>query len=207
MKIGTRSVLFGAHQFLLHPVFLAIAWRRLYGFPWDPRLWAAFFLHDLGYIGSGDMDGPEGERHVELGAHIMRTLFGDSWGEFCGRHSRYYSRARGLKVSRLCVADKLAFVLTPNWLYLPMTVATGEIFEYIERSVDRQAGDRSFRQSELTLLKAGAAPADWLKAIKSYTARWVEAHQFRADHCKVRGTARQYHEQPDQQAERCKQRS
>ncbi|MDQ6662779.1 MAG: hypothetical protein M3Z23_00090, partial [Acidobacteriota bacterium] len=44
MKIGTRSVLFGAHQFLLHPVFLAIAWRRLYGFPWDPRLWAAFFL-------------------------------------------------------------------------------------------------------------------------------------------------------------------
>ncbi len=201
MKIGTRSVLFGAHQFLLHPVFLAIAWRRLYGFPWDPRLWAAFFLHDLGYIGSGDMDGPEGEKHVELGAHIMRTLFGNSWGEFCGRHSRYYARARGLTVSRLCVADKLAFVLTPNWLYLPMTQATGEIFEYIERSVDRQAGDRSFRQSELALLKPNAAPADWLKAIKSYTARWVEANQFSADHCKVRGTEREDHGHLEQQAE------
>ena len=82
MNIGTRSVLFGAHQFLLHPLCLAIAWRRLYGFPWDPRLWAAFFLHDLGYIGSGDMDGPEGEKHVELGANIMRALSGNSWGNF-----------------------------------------------------------------------------------------------------------------------------
>lgn len=203
MKIGTRSVLFGAHQFLLHPLFLAVAWQKLYGFPWDLRLWAAFFVHDLGYLGSGDMDGPEGEKHVELGARIMRTLFGDSWGEFCGRHSRYYARARGLSVSRLCVADKLAFVLTPNWLYLPMTVATGEIFEYIERSVDRQAGDRSFRQSELTLLKPNAAPADWLKAIKSYTSRWVEANQFSADCCNVRGTASEYHAQLDQQAEWC----
>ncbi|MDQ2947929.1 MAG: hypothetical protein M3Y27_18685 [Acidobacteriota bacterium] len=206
MKIGTRSVLFGAHQFLLHPVFLAFAWRKLYGFPWDLRLWAAFFVHDLGYLGSGDMDGSEGEKHVELGAHIMRTLFGNSWGEFCGRHSRYYARSRGLTVSRLCVADKLAFVLTPNWLYLPMTRATGEIFEYIERSVDRQAGDRSFRQSELALLKPGAAPADWLKAIKSYTARWVEANQFSADHCNVRG-AHQYQEHLGRQGGWCKERS
>ena len=204
MKIGTRSVLFGAHQFLLHPLFLAIAWQRLYGFPWDLRLWVAFFVHDLGYFGSGDMDGPEGEKHVELGAQIMRSLFGSAWGEFCGRHSRYYSRARGLKTSRLCVADKLAFVLTPNWLYLPMTQATGEIFEYIERSVDRQAGDRSFRQDELALLKPNAVPADWLKAIKSYTTRWVEANKFSADSCNVCGHARDYHREMDQQAEWCK---
>ena len=37
MKIGTRSVLFGAHQFATHPWFVAAAWWRLYGFPWDPR--------------------------------------------------------------------------------------------------------------------------------------------------------------------------
>ena len=31
MKVGTRSLLFGSHQFMLHPLFVAIAWRRLYG--------------------------------------------------------------------------------------------------------------------------------------------------------------------------------
>jgi hypothetical protein len=49
MKIGTRSLLFGAHQFLLHPLCVAIAWTMLYGFPTDPRLWMAFLIHDAGY--------------------------------------------------------------------------------------------------------------------------------------------------------------
>ena len=51
MNIGTKSVLFGAHQFLIHPWFVAWGWWTLYGFPWDPRLWVAFVVHDLGYIG------------------------------------------------------------------------------------------------------------------------------------------------------------
>jgi len=75
MKIGTKSILFGAHQFLLHPVFVAWAWIQLYGFPWDPRVWIAFFVHDLGYWGKPNMDGPEGETHVELGARIMHFIF------------------------------------------------------------------------------------------------------------------------------------
>jgi hypothetical protein len=75
MKIGTKSVLFGAHCFLLHPWFVLWAWIKLYGFPWDPRLWVAFFVHDLGYWGKPNMDGPEGETHVELGAKIMGWLF------------------------------------------------------------------------------------------------------------------------------------
>jgi hypothetical protein len=63
MKIGTRSVLLGAHCFFLHPFFIAYAWWKLYGFrrvratpEWqggsyslkDPWLWIAFFVHDLG---------------------------------------------------------------------------------------------------------------------------------------------------------------
>jgi hypothetical protein len=75
VKIGTKSILFGAHQFMIHPWFVAWAWWRLYGFPWDPRLWVAFFVHDLGYWGKPNMDGPEGETHVELGADIMHYLF------------------------------------------------------------------------------------------------------------------------------------
>ena len=75
MKIGTKSVLFGAHCFFLDPWFVAVAWWRLYGFPWDPRLWVAFFVHDIGYLGKPNMDRPEGERHVEVGARIMSFLF------------------------------------------------------------------------------------------------------------------------------------
>jgi len=59
-----------------------------------------------------------GETHVELGAKIMRVLFGSRWGDFCAAHSRYWAKARGVTISRLCVADKLAFVGNPP-LFLP----------------------------------------------------------------------------------------
>lgn len=78
INIGTRSILFGVHQLFLHPIFVAIAWKRLYGFPKDPRLWACFFLHDVGYLGRSNMDGQEGEAHVELGARIVGRLFDGS---------------------------------------------------------------------------------------------------------------------------------
>ena len=61
MTIGTRSVLYGAHCAVLHPWFLAVAWSKLYGFPWDVRLWASFCLHDIGYISKPNMDGYEGD--------------------------------------------------------------------------------------------------------------------------------------------------
>ena len=81
MKLGTKSVLFGVHCFFLHPWFVAVAWWKLYGFPWDPHLWVAFAVHDLGYLGKPNMDGMEGETHVELGARIMAFLFGNAWGD------------------------------------------------------------------------------------------------------------------------------
>ena len=71
MKIGTKSVLFGYHAFWLHPFFVAEGWRRLYGFPFDPKLWAAFLLHDIGYLGKPNMDGKEGEAHPEMGAGMV----------------------------------------------------------------------------------------------------------------------------------------
>jgi len=92
MKVGTKSVLFGAHCFLWHPLFVAIAWIKLYGWPWDPRIWIAFFVHDLGYWGKPNMDGPEGELHVEFGARVMHWLFDRSKVE---KHAEYYcSRLR-----------------------------------------------------------------------------------------------------------------
>jgi hypothetical protein len=89
MKVGTKSVLAGAHCFFLHPFFVAWGWTKLYGLPWDVRLWACFLLHDIGYWGCGDMDGIEGEQHVILGARTVAWLFGSSWESECLRHSRY----------------------------------------------------------------------------------------------------------------------
>ena len=180
MKTGTKSLLFGAHCMLVHPVMVAVAWARLYGFPLDPRVWLAFVLHDIGYWGKPNMDGKEGKTHVELGARIMHRLFDrwetksanyasnwfklhdftraeeldgwmvsdiqetafgymsviyvrrkTRWLNFMRYHSRSIANAENAKPSRLCYADKLAFAITPEWLYLPYAGASGELMEYM----------------------------------------------------------------------------
>ncbi len=92
MKVGTKSVIFGVHSILVHPFFIARAWWRLYGFPWDPKLWVAFFVHDLGYIFKADMEGPSGEQHVILGGRIMGWLFGPKWRDIVLCHSRHWAK-------------------------------------------------------------------------------------------------------------------
>jgi hypothetical protein len=83
------------------------------------------------------------------------------------------------------VADKLAFVLTPAWLYLPMTMATGELAEYMLRAKDRQAGSEHFTVLESAQLNSHDA-REWLSGLKSYTRRWIEEHKDgRADHWTV----------------------
>jgi hypothetical protein len=145
MKIGTKSLLFGAHALWLHPFMVAWAWTKIYGFPFDPRLWFAFFLHDIGYWGKPDIDGPEGKTHPLAGAFFMHILFdrpssvwkrfddwaGRDWFNLCVGHSRWYAQTSGIPVSRLCAADKASFALTPCWLYLPMVCLSGEIDEFI----------------------------------------------------------------------------
>lgn len=204
MRVGTRSVLFGAHAFWLHPWFVAWAWWRLYGFPWDPRLWVAFFVHDLGYVGKPDMDGAEGETHPMFGARLMTLLFDrlknegrpidgvpqdlsgwfvtadgawlGPWGKFCLFHSRYYAKSIGSQPSRLCIADKLAIALTPAWLYLPMVRATGEIHEYMAHAQHRVQGNEAVSDDERRRLVSGDQRA-WYSGVQDYCARWAEAHK------------------------------
>lgn len=186
MKIGTRSVLYGAHCFFIHPWFVALGWWKLYGFPWAPWLWAAFFVHDLGYIGKPNMDGDEGERHPFLGARLLTWLqtfwlwFMDSrrtwdgarvmaaaahldgranWGRECLLHSRFWAKKAGAQPSRLCWADKMAMALEPWWLYLPRVTLTGEIEEYRAR---QRAGERDSGYGELS----GKA---WVLSMKKFT--------------------------------------
>jgi hypothetical protein len=138
MRLGTKSVLYGAHQFLIHPLFVAWAWTQLYGWPYDPRLWLCFFVHDLGYIGKPNMDGPQGELHPELGGKIM-SLFGSHWRDMSLGHSRFYAALKQISRSPLFYADKLAVTLEPAWLYLWRVRATGEIYEYMAGAKDRYA--------------------------------------------------------------------
>lgn len=181
MKVGTKSVLFGAHQFLIHPWFVAAAWWRLYGFPWDPRLWVAFFVHDLGYFfyHCPNMDGAEGERHVEWGATFMRRHFGPKWGKFCLYHSRFYAKRDGQPFSRLCVADKLAVVLEPWWLYLPRVIASGEIHEYMAlaggKANSKYKGEPNSKYVSMQL-ETGTIRG-WHRAMTTYLREWVEEHK------------------------------
>lgn len=106
----------------------------------------------------------------------MGSLFGSVWEDECLRHSRYWSRRMGLPISRLCLADKMAFALTPAWLYVPMARWTGELREYMMRSRQRQAGDNSFTSEEEMLVQS-EVPEEWLQGLQSYTLRWVDRHR------------------------------
>lgn len=186
MRVGTKSILFGAHAVWMHPFMVAWAWYRLHGFkevrwhhwtekieepihyfqdPWkrmfytslrDPRLWLSFFLHDIGYWQSPNMDGEEGQRHPEVGARLMGRLFGSGWHAFTLLHSRFYADRVGRDISPLCVADKYAQVFTPAWLYVPMARATGEIEEYMRDT----GGSRN--------------AWTWWKEIQAWAAGWVD---------------------------------
>lgn len=169
MKVGTKSVLFGAHCFFIHPVFVFIAWWKLYGFPWDPRLWVAFFVHDLGYWGKPNMDGPEGKSHVELGAKIM-GIFGKEWADFTRYHSRFYVKKDKVKHSKLCIADKLSITLEPHWLYLPRVNWAGEIKEYMSLASDKQGKNASMGLPTSTQLR-------WFNGICKYLVKWVAEHK------------------------------
>jgi hypothetical protein len=73
LPVGSRSLLFGVHQFIWHPITVAVAWRKLYG-KWPTFLESICILvHDWGYWGCSDMDGERGKRHPELGSRLAAT--------------------------------------------------------------------------------------------------------------------------------------
>ncbi len=179
MKVGTKSVLFGAHQFLIHPLFVAFAWWKLYGFPFDPRLWLSFFLHDLGYIGKPNMDGNEGDKHPEFAAKIMGFLFGEKWSKFCLYHSRFYSKRDNAQYSKLCVADKLSIAYEPWWLYIPRVLASGEIHEYMAlaggKNDSKYKGEPNCKDVFMKVSSDNCR--DWFSGVQEYMKQWVEEHK------------------------------
>lgn len=56
MRIGTKSLLVGAHQGLWHPFTVLLAWIELYGLPnWKEAV--CIVIHDWGYWGKKNIDG------------------------------------------------------------------------------------------------------------------------------------------------------
>lgn len=170
LNIGTKSVLYGAHCFIIHPFFVMIAWFKLYGYPLHPAIWLSFFFHDLGYWGKPNMDGEEGETHVELGAKVLGFLFGKKWAYFSRYHSRFYAKKDGVSYSQLCVADKLAITLEPHWLYLPRVNWTGEINEYMAQAKN---GDGKYKTMALTT----ESQKEWFNDVCIYLRKWVAEHK------------------------------
>lgn len=160
MKIGTKSLLFGVHQFLWHPWTVLQAWRILYpqsrvGVP----LLISIFCHDLGYFGCPNMDGPEGKLHPEVGAKLARWLV-QRWLWFAypdlGRldvelnglivlqftqyHSSHLAAMHGRHPSPLYLADKASILCDPPWFYKLRARLSGEWKEYVDNSPKKGLG-------------------------------------------------------------------
>ena len=169
--IGTRSLLFGVHQFLWHPFTVWLAWKELYGPPsWNETVCIA--LHDVGYWGKKNMDDAEGLRHPEAGAKLVGRMFGEEYRQLVLGHSRSYAHIHKMGPSKLCWADKLSIKYEFWWLYLPRAWASGELKEY--RAMADQTGFIDKNQSH----------RKWFKKFREYMIRKAKkegSRQYRVE--------------------------
>jgi hypothetical protein len=129
MRLGTKSLLFGVHQFIFHPLFVLLAWNKLYNsFP-NPKELLCIVVHDWGYFNSPNMDGPEGTLHPKRSADLIRFL-GDEYYYLVLYHSRHYANIDKVLPSKLCWADKYSYKYDPIWFYVIRSNLSGEIKEY-----------------------------------------------------------------------------
>jgi hypothetical protein len=152
MKRGTKSVLFGVHQFIWHPVTVYLGWLYLYRKL--PSFWEsiAIIVHDIGYWECENMDDEKGEQHPRVGAKLIRKL-----ALFCGKdwrtaaryewlvtfHSRYLAAQYQVSPSALCWADKTSLKFDPAWFYLLRAWLSGELAEYRANAAGHIPADAS----------------------------------------------------------------
>ena len=124
MTLGTKTLLFGVHQFILHPLLVLLAWLRFYhSFPTWREL-VCIFIHDWGYWGKPSLKCADGDRHPELGADIANKLFGAEYRDFILGHSTFYTTRENISVSKLMAPDKYWHCMVPLWFYKLLAVPT-----------------------------------------------------------------------------------
>jgi hypothetical protein len=129
MKVGTRSLLYGVHQVIWHPIFVYFSWWWLFGRPSFGEA-IAIVIHDWGYWGKPNMDGPEGDTHPEWAALFFEKRGRPDLADLCRGHSRFWAKKKGVALSKLCYADKLGNAAMPIWLWSAAAMATGEYEDY-----------------------------------------------------------------------------
>lgn len=175
MKVGQRSLLFGVHQFIWHPITVLIAWLVLY----RRATWKEMFciiIHDWGYWFTPNMDGQEGERHPEFAAKIAGKWLGQEYHDLCLYHSRHYASNAGRKPSKLCYADKLSIKYDPGFFYLLRGWLSGELKEY--RQIAADAG----------FIPLSASNREWYAWVQGYLS--TQGKEMRSD--VVLNTARRF---------------
>lgn len=163
MKVGTKSLLFGVHQFIWHPYTVLRAWIHLYGCPtW--REFVCIVIHDWGYWGCADMDGETGADHPWFASKIAMRLFDIPHARLVLFHSRNVAKRWQQEPSRLCWADKYSMLYDPRWFYLLRARLSGEIAEYRANAAERLFVDRS------------EPDAVWFDKLTTHLGRMAKAH-------------------------------
>lgn len=141
MTLGTKTLLFGVHQVIIHPLLVTIAWVKLYkSFP----SWREMFcivVHDWGYWGRPNLKDADGDKHPELGAKIAGRILGPEWRDFILGHSSFYIVRSGIAQSKLLAPDKYWHCMIPLWIYKILAVPTGEFKHYRELRHARQVSE------------------------------------------------------------------
>jgi hypothetical protein len=132
--VGKRSLLFGVHQVIWHPITVLLAWVWLYKRLPSFKELICIIIHDWGYFFSENMDGIEGEKHPEYGARLAGRYLGKEYKDLILYHSRHYALTNDVFPSRLCWQDKYSIMFEPKWFYLFRARLSGEIKEYRKNS-------------------------------------------------------------------------
>lgn len=163
MKMGTKSLLFGVHQFVIHPLVVTLAWRKLYhAWPTFMQLYC-IIIHDWGYWGCSKMDTGDGSLHPLWAASRFSPR--SPYSNLCLYHSRHTARILRHPVSALYYADKLSFAYMPWWLYVTLGVLTGEIYEYRKQTEDNHITSpkwghkRWFMEVKEEMIKLSVSPS------------------------------------------------
>jgi len=114
MKEGTRSLLFGYHNPVIHGLAVLIAWRREYH-SW-PKWWEliCILLHDIGIWGRDYLSDDEAKKgHEMAGARLALAIT---------RNERAYVLCythvtSNIRKGRLWLPDKKSWLMLPNWVW------------------------------------------------------------------------------------------